>query len=96
MVNFKLFGYEPAMERKNKVLEVCRVKGWHFICMQPGRRYVIRVSWKEYYWTYDEVIREGGVENGSNSLDSMSPSGNRLLVDRSNDKVLVVRHPRNF
>jgi len=96
MENFKLFGYVPAMARREKVLEVCRAKGWKFLCMQPGRRYVIKVGINEYYWTLDEVIEKGRVANGANSLDSLQVGGNSLLDSRFDNKVSVVRNPRSI
>jgi len=94
--NFNWCGFNEAMERRSKVLEVCNIKGWTFLCMQPGKRYVIKVGMRKYYWTYDEVLKEGGVANGTNSLDNLQVGGNNLLVDRISDKVSLVRYTRGI
>ena len=103
MVNeFNLFGYKEAMQRKNKVLEVCNVKGWELLCMQPGKRYVIKVGMMKYYWTFEEVITNADLKkevclNGeANSLDNLSTGGNSLLAGGVSNKVPVVRNSRDF
>ena len=90
--NFNWCGFNEAMERRSKVLEVCNIKGWTFLCMQPGKRYVIKVGMRKYYWTYNEVLKEGSVENGTNRLDSLSTGSNNILADRTGNKVSLVRH----
>jgi hypothetical protein len=101
MESFKLFGYVPAMERRAKVIEVCRMKGWEFLCMAgSGKRYVIKVGCYKLYWTFKEVITnadlKGSEADGANRLDSVSSSGNRLLANRSNDKVPMARRSRSI
>jgi len=92
MVNrFNWCGFDAANNRKNKVLEVCRLKGWELLCMQPGKRYVIKVGHMKYYWTYDEILKKGDVANGTNRLGNLQVGGNSVLDSGLDNKVSVVR-----
>ena len=98
MESFKLFGFVPAMERRGEVLEVCRANGWKFVCMQPGKRYVIKVGMMKYYWTFEEVITNADLKKevclngeGNNKADK-----NSLLAGGIGNKVSLVRYPRSI
>jgi hypothetical protein len=93
MVNrFNWCGFDAASKRREEVENICKMNGWKYLCMQPGKRYAIKCGSNVFYWTYDEVLKKGSVENEASSMDSLPVGSSNILVGGISNKVSLVRY----
>ena len=91
VTRFNWCGFIAAENKKEKVISICNTHRWQYLCMQPGKRYAIRCGSNVFYWTYEEVLKKGSVENGTNRLGNLQVGSNSLLDSGLDNKVSMVR-----